>query len=282
MNRSNRRSTSPRRTIMTVCTLMAKLLVLAGVWSPAYSAPPTDASVRTGLSNSPSRPLSIGQLQKLLDGLRFITGLREMRFDDDGVLNPGDRTQITGGSATARALIFAAVDGVDAFMLENHDHSEAVAFAAIESIAIYRNSAGRQREAWRVMLDTRDFAQLRGAAEAIAAFSPAMNLLHELSHGVLGLSDAVSPPEMLGECERHINQIRRELGLPERQRYEARTRLSIASDNRTLYTLAELTFVQAGVGKRDKTFALSFNAEKISPAILAASPARRTEIQVAR
>ncbi|MGH9836443.1 MAG: hypothetical protein ACREBD_28755 [Blastocatellia bacterium] len=80
-----------------------------------------------------------------------------------------------------------------------------------------------------MQLDFSDFAELRGEQEALAAFDLGFAILHELVHGVLGLRDAVGETKELGECDELINQMRRELNLPERQGYSARTQTVLSS-----------------------------------------------------
>jgi hypothetical protein len=53
----------------------------------------------------------------------------------------------------------------------------------------------------------------------VTAFDPAITPLHELAHGVLHMQDAISASDPLGDCERYINKIRREMGQAERQNY---------------------------------------------------------------
>lgn len=216
---------------------------------------------RAGISNSTDRPLTNRQRQTLLEGLRRKTGLTEMRFDEDGILQPGDRTQISGGSAAARDLILAATDGSQSFRLENCDNSPTVAFVQIQSVEDYEDEAGIKHVIWDFRFDFRDFAELRGPAEAIAAFDPALQLMHELGHSVLRLHDPVGRDDEPGDCERHVNLIRRELGLPLRQNYNAKSRMAAMPGSSVDSLKAELIFVRAdGVTKR-KTFALYFNAE---------------------
>lgn len=271
MNRSIEHSTSPRRTIASVCTLIASVLVLAFVLSgAAYSAHDEVVRFRSGLSNSRSRPLTAKQLQTLLEGLRAKTGLMEMRFDEDGRLKLGDRAHIVGGSATARALVFAAVDSLHSFRLENHHQSPTIAFAQIESTEDFVDAAEIKHVVWDLRFDLHDFTVLRGGAEQLAAFDPALTLLHELGHGVLGLSDAVSKSDPLGGCERHVNQIRSELGLPERESYAPQSKLAVLPGNTAHSLQAELTFVRAEPGKREskmKRFSLFFEVERVSLAV---------------
>jgi hypothetical protein len=55
--------------------------------------------------------ISEKELDLTLAQLRSKTGFTRMRFDEDGFLTIDDRSQIAGGSATARELLLAAVDG---------------------------------------------------------------------------------------------------------------------------------------------------------------------------
>jgi len=223
---------------------------------------------RTGIRDSPSRPLTSRQRQALLEGLRQKTGLMDMRFDEDGVLQPGDRTRIEGGSPTARDLILAAAASRHSFRLENHDNSPTVAFAEIESTEDYEDEAGIRHVVWEFRFDFRDFTELRGPAEALAAFDPALQLMHELGHSVLGLHDPLSKSDELGDCERRVNLIRRELGLPLRQNYNAESRRAAIPGSSADCLKAEIFFMRGDGVARSKTFALYFNAEQVCGAAI--------------
>jgi len=218
---------------------------------------------RAGICESAERPLTNRQRQALLEGLSRKTGLMEMRFDEDGILRLGDRTQFSGGSQSARDLVFAAVDSRHSFRLENHNNSPAVGFAEIESTLDYEDAAGIKHVVWDFRFDFRDFAELRGPAEALVAFDPAIQLLHELGHSVLGLHDPIGKDDELGDCERHINVIRRELGLPLRQNYNAQCRLAVMPGNRVQSLQGEVVFVRADSLTRIRTFTLAFNVESV-------------------
>ena len=49
--------------------------------------------------------------------------------------------------------------------------------------------------------------------------------MHELIHAILKLPDPEGATDGLGQCERYMNLIRTELGLPLRQNYFPKTRL---------------------------------------------------------
>jgi len=210
------------------CLLLTILCALSQV---VFAAPGDPARPQAGLRNSSgSRRLSASQLQKALESLRHKTGFLEMRFDESGFLTLGDRTRFAGGSATARELLIATVDGRVAIELEAHDNSSHIAFAHITAGTVYTNfRTGARIEARQAQLDFSDFAELRGEPEVIAAFDLGFAILHELVHGVCGLRDAVSEMNELGACDEMINRMRRELNLPERQGYSARTQAVLSS-----------------------------------------------------
>ena len=245
------------------CRPLIAILILFGCM-PANSAPTNRSYFRAGLRNSDNRPIAAHHVQKLLESLRQKTGLLDLKFDAEGFLNIGDINHIQGGSPTARALILALMESGNCFKLENYNHSASVAFAQIDLSETYQGPDGVRHRVFELRVDFDDYAGLMGETEAVSSFDPAIGVFHELSHAVLGLRDQVSKDDLLGDCERHVNQIRRELGLPERQNYSAvvtRTRLPGNSydSNR-----AELRFVRPGKGNRTKRFILFYDAEKIS------------------
>ena len=67
-----------------------------------------------------------------------------------------------------------------------------------------------------VLIDFADFDHVMGDKAALKAFDPAWALLHEIDHVVNDSSDSDSGP---GECEDHINTMRRECNLPFRSDY---------------------------------------------------------------
>jgi hypothetical protein len=230
-----------------------------------YAEVPEQFQFRAGLCNSKSHPLTGKQMQILLDGLRLKTGWTQLHLDENGYLVISDRWNFSGGSATARALIVAAVDGMHCFRMENQDYSIEVAFAQIRSAEIYVDADDIRHDVFQVEFDFKDFFELRGSSEVITAFDPAILLLHELCHGVLGLRDSLNAKDLLGECESHVNQIRRELRLPERKYYEARNSLAIMPGDTFRSLKSELIFVQLeSDGKKHQESSLVFKTEKVS------------------
>jgi len=209
------------------------------------------------------RPLAADQLAILAAGLRLWTGFSEVHFDDQGCLQIGNTTRIAGGSDAARVLILAAVRSGDAFRLEDHSRSMAVAFASIQPVEDYVDATEVRHTIWSLKLDLHDFRQLRGGSEAIAAFDPAISILHELGHGVLHLWDSVSPSDPLGDCERHMNRIRRETGQAERQSYLPQCRLGSTLENPAESVLAQLVFVKRAPDEKTRTTLVFFRMESV-------------------
>jgi hypothetical protein len=243
------------RTIV-VCFVFGFYAPVFGVQDGLYKFRP---GVYVGQVRSPTKR----QLKTLLDGLRFWTGFDEITIDPVGNLNLGDRSRITGGSKTARELIIAAVDSQDSFRLERRDNSSTIAFAQIVSTESYEDDSGRRRSAWELRIDFSDFAELAGNDEARAAFDPAASAVHELVHAILGYFDPTESDDLLGECERHVNKMRLELGLPQREHYYPRGRSASKPDGLT-FMQGEIRFIGANVHSgKQKTFIVTFDLDRI-------------------
>jgi hypothetical protein len=247
-------------------TLLALIFIAAGF--NVLAADPL--RYQGGLRNSAGpRQLNAKQLEQLLHSLRAKTGFLELSFNDEGFLALGDATNFSGGSETARALIAAAVKISHVIELECHNRSALIAFARLGQPIIYISMATkRQIEAYPVEIDFNDFNHLRGDKRVLAAFDLGFVVLHELAHAVLGLHDTIEEADSPGQCEEHINRIRRELNLPERQHYVARTFLMAASASYKTTRQAELIFAQAveqqGRMKLEKLI-LNWEAERVGP-----------------
>jgi hypothetical protein len=273
MNKTDHNSSALRSIRQSICARCAQaVLALALVCALAPLASSDPLRFRPGLRNSAGKQrLSAPQLQTVLDSLRHKTGFLEMRFDESGFLTLGDRTRIAGGSATARALIIATVDGGQVFDLECHDHSLDIAFARLAAGRIcHHGPTGARIEVKPLQLDFADFVHLSGNREALAAFDLGLVVLHELVHGVLHLQDAVNDTTRLGDCDEHVNRARRELELPERQHYSPRLR-KVGTPR---IVLAELLFVRtSGESSRVKAenFYVRWDAEKVAIINIASS-----------
>ncbi len=268
-------SRRPNREVFPACgCLFAAALMMVCALTPSVLAAPGDPfRYRGGMRNSPGeRKLNAKQLDALVNSLRDKAGFLEMHVDEDGFLALGDRMKFNGGSATARALLAAAVDVPHAIDLECHNHSSLVAFARLATPVIYHQySSGKRMDVYPLQIDFSDLWHLRGDREVVAAFDLGFVILHELGHAALGLQDLPRDGSALGECEELINRIRRELNLPERQTYIAQV-FSVPSSGLARGTIkqAELIFERTtdkqGRAKLEK-LNLRWEALKVGPIV---------------
>ncbi|MGE0129587.1 MAG: hypothetical protein AB7U82_16030 [Blastocatellales bacterium] len=256
-----------------VCAIAIAFAALCAIFPSLLMASNDPFRYRGGLRNSPDeRKLNAKQLDTVLTSLRDKTGFLEMRFDENGFLTLGDRTKFSGGSATARALLDAAVKMPRAVDLESHTYSSLVAFARLATPIAYQHySTGKKIDVFPLQIDFSDLSKLRGDKLALTAFDIGFVVLHEMGHAALGLRDAAGDPEGLGECEELINRIRRELNLPERQTYIARIQtVSAATPSQISTKQAELIFARA-VEKQGRMqmekFNLRWEAAKVGPIV---------------
>lgn len=236
------------------------LMIIVGLLTLADHAIAMNDKVyvfRPGMHISRDHQLNNAQLEALLQGFRFWTGLKEIDFDKSGNLVVGNRTVVEGGSLTARQLILAAVDGDDSFTLSAFENSSTIAFAQIESADTYIDGQGRRLTRWEVRLDFSDFKQLTGSTDLKRAFDPAINVTHELAHAIHRFDDVIQGEDRIGECERFINKMREELGLPLRSEYYPHYGVASRQDGST--------FVQGELRFRDssKEVYLSFDVAEI-------------------
>ena len=87
------------------------------------------------------------------------------------------------------------------------------------------------------------------ACAAPGKMNPGLNLMHELTHAILRLPDPERPDDMLGECERYLNRMRAELGLPLRQYYFPQTRLWRSPTSLAQILQGELKFTDSKKGE---------------------------------
>ncbi|MBO0721730.1 MAG: hypothetical protein J2P41_12955, partial [Blastocatellia bacterium] len=148
-----------------------------------------------------------------------------------------------------------------------HNHSETVAFARLERSTVYESRAtGKRIDVYPLQIDFSDFSHLRGDKKVIAAFDVGFVIMHELGHALLGLHDPSIEADGPGECEDFINRIRRELKLPERQNYIARTRSIPYLAFGHTHENAELTFVHQGDGsEKTQSYYLLWEASEVGP-----------------
>ncbi|MGH9846522.1 MAG: hypothetical protein ACREEM_48105 [Blastocatellia bacterium] len=239
------------------------LALLLGALSLTALAAPRAAVQPTGVRNSSGpRRLNEKQLQQARESLRHKSGFMELGFDEQGALTLGNRQHIRGGSATARALLIAAVDSANLYELESHERSPEVAFARLyESEDREFGETGKKMTIYLVQLDFTDFDRLGGAREAKASFDIGIALLHELTHGVLKLQDPRGEMDRLGECDAHVNQMRRELLLPERLHYHPGIR--VVENLAGRFVFASLEFAGSNAQAAEK-YRLTWRADQVS------------------
>lgn len=153
---------------------------------------------------------------QLAKRLRAITGWPSLKFDDYGSLRVGETTAVAG-SIIARNLLSKALSGNTIMILEDASNRSDVAFSRVVP-GRWKNELTGKRPVFVVLIDFADFDHLMGDRLALEAFNVGWGVLHEIDHVVNDSVDA-SGPGRAGECEDHINQMRRECHLPERREY---------------------------------------------------------------
>ncbi len=251
-----------------VCAVTAIALLAGAGWFPLQTAAGQEIKqqvYRPGLRNSfVGVRLSPKELELTLAQLRGKTGFKRIRFDDDGFLTIDDRSEIEGGSAMARELLLAAIDGKKSITLQSRDRSPEVVFARVAEAVNYENLLSDSRiEMAPIEIDFADFSHLRGERKALEAFDLGFAILHELCHAALELRDPSAGAHTAGDCESTVNRIRRELGMPERRRYAADvyrwTPFSYGPEAR----IAELIFAQTEPGAKTKKLILRWDVKDV-------------------
>lgn len=201
---------------------------------------------RPGLRNSFSgQRLAAKELKMIEESLRQKTGFTRMYFAQDGFLLVEDRTSFIGGSAAARELLLAAIDGSISINLQKQNRASDIVFARLEPSVIYYHWPTKKKiDVRNVSIDFSDFQHLRGDQRAMEAFDPGYALLHELGHAVLELRDPLPGESIPGDCEAFINRIRRELRVPERMSYAAFTTRNMLTPSGLSNRVAELLFAE--------------------------------------
>jgi hypothetical protein len=129
-------------------------------------------------------------------------------------------------------------------------------------LAKWKANAPDSRAAFVVRIDFADFEKVIGDARALQAFDAGWGLLHELDHVVNNSLDATCLGEP-GECETHINEMRRECGLPQRAEYFY-TYSPLTLDSVFITRLVQLAFEQEEApGRKKKRYLLVWDANLI-------------------
>lgn len=184
----------------------------------------------------------LSQLRRdeLINKLQRITGWSDLKFDRSGKLRRGTADPV-GGSKSARDLVARAIYGSNVVVLEDASKRSDVAFCRVLA-GKWKDNSTSNLPAHVVQIDFADFEQVLGDQRALEAFNVGWGLLHEFDHIVNDSPDASSLGET-GECEAHINQIRRECNLPQRADYFY-TLLPLSTDNGFMTRLVRLAFDQ--------------------------------------
>lgn len=172
---------------------------------PVFASSTENVIVRQNVSR-PDR-------EELAQRLRTITGWSGLSFNNDGGLMVGDAA-VRGGSESARNLLTKTFSGTRVILFEDASSRRDVVFCRVVLGKLGRMPAG---EVYVVLIDFADFRQVTGDKRARAAFDVGWAVLHEIDHVV---EDSADPQgDVPGDCEAHINRMRRELGLPVRNSY---------------------------------------------------------------
>lgn len=235
-------------------------ITLAAVWllsGKALAARESGTAVRPGIyfNQQPDCRFSAPEKERLLRSLRRITGWTQLHIKENGHLTLERADEFVAGSAWARQVLVGAIRSGHRFLVENHAHSLAVNFGQLDEGTTYEDvQAGIKLTIYRLRLDGVDFQQMEAPAELRATFDEGFTFFHELLHG-LGLRDTNIPNE-IGACEKIVNQIRAELGLPLRDHYLGETVIATVQ-----FKVIRLRFeraVTATVGSRRKKQYLFF------------------------
>jgi hypothetical protein len=196
----------------------------------------------------------------LADKLRQITGLKDLSFDQAGVLHLGARTD-PAGSKSARELLLKAVHGTTVIILEDASRRSDVVFARVVQ-GRWKQQVAREIPVFVVQIDFADFESLFGDGPALKAFNAGWALLHELDHIIENSSDSVSLADA-GECEDHINQMRRECNLPTRTAY-FHSAFPLSGDNEFATKLVRLSFLAGdGLSEKKRQYWLMWDARVV-------------------
>lgn len=204
--------------------------------------------------------LSPAHREQLATKLRGITGFPDLKFDDNGILREGSREPL-GGSESARDLVANAISGRNVVVIEDGSSLSDVAFCRVIPGRWKKNVSGSP-PVFVIQIDFADFDQLVGDERALEAFNVGWGFLHELDHIVNDSPDATAFGET-GECEAHINQMRRECNLPQRVDYFY-TPWRLSGDNAFMTRFVRLAFEQEDASaNRKKRFWLIWDANVI-------------------
>ncbi|HEV2829063.1 MAG TPA: hypothetical protein VGW76_15815, partial [Pyrinomonadaceae bacterium] len=114
----------------------------------------------------------------------------------------------------------------------------------------WKKASAANRPVFVVQIDFADFDRVIGDERVREAYNVGWGFLHELDHVVNDTVDATSAGET-GECEAHLNQMRRECDLPERRDYYY-TLSPLTADSTFMTRLVRLAFEEPNTARRKK------------------------------
>ena len=183
--------------------------------------------------------LSTEHRNDLASKLQKITGWSDLSFDRYGALRAGSK--FIGGSQSARELVSKAIDGPNVVILEDASKRADVVFCRVVP-GRWKHQTSENPPVYVVLIDFADFEHLMGDDRARSAFNAGWAMLHEIDHIVNDSGDSTSLGDA-GECEAHINQMRRECSLPERSDYFY-TYFPLTNDSCFVAKFVRLAFVE--------------------------------------
>ena len=193
---------------------------------------------------------------ELIQKLRIISGLPDLVFSKSGLLQRGP-SQAHTGSAEARKLIDQAITGPRLIILEDASSRPDVVFCQVHE-ATPKFDLAISTRVFVVLVDFTDFQNVMGDKRALAAFDVGWAVLHELDHII---ADSHDPHSSLtsGECESHINNMRKEMDLPIRMDYFFSS-LPVNPDPRLVSRFVRLRFEQREASKKVKRYWIIWDA----------------------
>ena len=196
-----------------IVSVVARTFVLSGLVLVCW--------VTQSAAENPGNIICRGEVSTVLRDelatrLRAITGWQSLKFDNDGKLQIGTTAPV-GGSVTARQLISKAFSSNTIIILEDTSNRADVVFSRVVT-GRWKQEALSKLPVFVVLIDFADFDRLMGDRPAREAFNVGWGVLHEMDHVVNDSIDA-DRLGLAGECEDHINQMRRECHLPVRSDY---------------------------------------------------------------
>jgi hypothetical protein len=202
--------------------------------------------------------VSTAHRDELADRLRTITGWTELDFNQDGALHITNRN-VSAGSKSARDLLGRAVTGDRVILFEDASSRKDVVFCRVV-LGKFLNELVVDADVYVVLIDFDDFRQVIGDKQARAAFDVGWAVLHEIDHVVQDSEDPQHDTSA-GDCETHINKMRRELGLPVRSSYFF-SFLPVKNDANLVSRFVRLGFDQVNAASaKKKRYWLVWDAE---------------------